>query len=253
MKRFALIGNPVSHSRSPELFRAAYPHDDSTYCLAPSGTFDEAFSAFMKSFDAVNVTAPYKEQAFNAADVADNDSRMARASNVLVRKGNQICAYNSDVFAVREILRRNCVKENAAVLVVGCGGAGRAAAVAASGMNMDVTVADRTYARAAEFCGGVGGMRPFRLEDVTECAGKADVVIYALPVPVDCLDTMSLRGKLVIEANYRTPSLKELCAAVGASYVPGEEWLLLQAVTGFAMMTGNTPDEQSMRALLKLY
>ena len=62
MSRFGLIGFPIAHSLSPLLFKAAYG-GRFRYDLLESEDFDTAFRAFMKSCDAVNVTAPFKELA----------------------------------------------------------------------------------------------------------------------------------------------------------------------------------------------
>ena len=67
MKRFALIGHPVAGSLSPRLFTAAYegryPYD---LIDAP---FDEAWARFLADYHGINVTAPYKQDAFRAVDI----------------------------------------------------------------------------------------------------------------------------------------------------------------------------------------
>ena len=89
---------------------------------------------------------------------------------------------------------------------------------------------------------------------VREC----DLVIYSLPVPVPALGELSAGdfegdnpysgapSKVVIEANYKCPSfgpeIKAVMESAGAQYVPGTNWHLFQALAGYGIMTGETPD-----------
>ena len=58
--KYGLIGHPISHSKSPELFRAAYPDAaDMTYDLIEEADFERAYRRFLDEYDAVNVTAPF--------------------------------------------------------------------------------------------------------------------------------------------------------------------------------------------------
>ena len=252
MTRFGLIGKPVSHSKSPDLFRAAYPDCGMTYELIEAPSFEESIRLFKEGFDAVNVTAPYKESAFLCADSADIITSLLRATNLLLKKDGRICAFNTDFWAVSNILRLYLHEfEKPAVLVAGCGGAGKAAALAASDLHLDVTVVNRSYDRAKSFCDAVGGIKAEPFDQMAAVARKSDIIIYTLPVKADCFDSVLLEGKMVLEANYRNPSFSPLKADVDFVYVPGYEWLVQQALTGFGIMTGRKPEEKSLRALLK--
>ena len=85
--KYGLIGYPIAHSKSPELFRAAYPEADSLpYDLIEEDDFEKAYRRFLDGYDAVNVTAPYKGNAFRKVDVADTISRELFAVNILKKK-----------------------------------------------------------------------------------------------------------------------------------------------------------------------
>lgn len=69
--RLGLIGCPISHSKSPALFLEHYASrpdilEHWSYDLIERDTFDEAWAAFLQDYIAVNVTAPFKEDAFKA-------------------------------------------------------------------------------------------------------------------------------------------------------------------------------------------
>ena len=185
----------------------------------------------------------------------------------------------------------NLLKE---ALVVGCGGAGRAAAVAALRLGCRVTLANRTPSRAAALADDLNarlspidtvtsidtpagatpigttpidtpasidspvGTNPVGTSDI-EPAGAAgsrpvctwvpvedldtlspDLVIYTVPGPMDGFPVFP--EAIVLEANYRTPCLK----GCGRTYISGLRWLLFQAVAGYEIFTGETPDADAM-------
>lgn len=230
--KFGLIGYPVSHSKSPELFRKAFPGTSSTYTLVETPDFEQAMAIFRKDFDAVNVTAPFKEKAFLAADEADTVTSMIGASNLLVKKGGRIKAYNTDFWAVQHILREEAVPgDELATLVVGCGGAGKAAAMAASDVGRSVIVANRNFERAEDFCRRSGSMSAIRLEEIPDVVSRCSFVIYTLPLLIkEASSFQNDDSFVVVEANYKDPVISS------PRYVPGEVWLEKQAVASFSIM-----------------
>lgn len=246
MRRFGLIGFPVSHSKSPELFREAYPDSrDMSYELIDEPDFDNALQRFIEDFDAVNVTAPFKEQAFAVADKVDDISSKIGAVNILRKQDGLIFGYNSDYLAVEEMLNARSLSGRKA-LVVGCGGAAKAASVAAVSAGLEVDLANRDCRKAENFAASVHGINPVSITAALESGSGYDVVIYAVPVFVAGIETLLSNGTVVIEANYRAPSLKDICSGKGLDYVSGIEWLCRQAVAGFRLMTSIIPDGYRM-------
>ena len=112
-------------------------------------------------------------------------------------------------------------------VVAGFGGAGKAAYAAALSLGMDAVVCNRTRKPL-----GDGGFTRL-LEELGILASVADVLIYTLPVA-----TEGISCPVVLEANYRTPGMQ---AAASERYIPGTDWLLEQARTGYELMTGEAP------------
>ena len=102
-ERFGLIGYPIAHSLSPALFKAGY-HGRFPYELIETADFEEAYSRFLNGYDGINVTAPFKEQAFAKADLVSEECRLIRATNLLVKTPDGVKAYNSDYLGVRKWL-----------------------------------------------------------------------------------------------------------------------------------------------------
>lgn len=262
MKKFALIGTPLSGSLSPRLMKAAY-NGRYRYDLIDSPDFDLSWGTFLKDYDGINVTAPFKENAFNEALRSGEVSPLAETSgavNLVVKTPRGLYAHNCDVDGVRSAIAPAVKSFEEAdkkprALVVGAGGAGRAAITAAFLCGMDITLVNRSYDKAVALSEEMEqlwfSVNP--MEDIRECIRGCDLVIYTLPCPVPGLLEEDFRGKWVLEANYKTPCLKGFFTGKEKSggYISGLEWLLGQAAAGYSLFTGEEPDVTAMQSQLK--
>ncbi|MBQ2372156.1 MAG: hypothetical protein II289_03185 [Bacteroidales bacterium] len=248
MKKFGLIGHPIAHSLSPALFKAAYD-GKYAYDLIEGEDFETSYRRFIEEYDAINVTAPFKEAAFAKADILSEECASTGATNLLVKTPEGIKAYNSDFLGVRMWLSE--VTEDlkgVKILIVGLGGAGKAAAAAAESLGMDVIRMNRT----------VRDSQTHPLDDFRKCFRKANIIIYNIPAAIPELkeltdsDFNEDKPKLILEANYKDPSLRETMKSFGskAVYTGGETWLLYQAMTGYEILTGEKPDLTKMSDVL---
>ena len=249
MKRFGLIGHPIAHSLSPALFKAGY---DSRYLydLIETDDFEDAYERFIKDYDGINVTAPFKELAVRKADILSEECCQIGAANILVKTPEGIKAHNSDYLGVRQWLcevaegyfSNPLPPHKATVLIVGLGGAGKAAAAAAHNlgyglilMNRDISKAEVMAARLGDQANGSNIIKVRPLTDFTECFREADIIIYNIPMAIpqlaeltdddfrgiiagndtammeDCGKTgtgtaCTCRPKVILEANYKNPS-----------------------------------------------
>ena len=140
----------------------------------------------------------------------------------------------------------------AKVLIVGLGGAGKAAAAAAESLGMEVVRMNRT----------IKDDRTRPLEDFRECFREADIIIYNIPAATPALNELTDKDfapgkpKFIMEANYKNPSFdEELISRMKkanpmAEYTGGRTWLLYQAVTGYELFTGEKPDLAKMSDVL---
>lgn len=295
MNRFGLIGDPIATSLSPALFEAAYSGEFS-YDLIQSADFGNSWKAFEDRYQGINVTAPFKQQAFSQADIFTASCRKIGAANIIVKTDDGILADNSDFTGVilsiaeayvpgivREFYERYGIKAHIKIhqyvkqaltmlfsrkpqaLIVGCGGAGRAAAVAAAELGFDTALMNRTGEKAQKMADEMPeyGFIVDQLSDFRAAVKECDLVIYTLPVALDGISALTAEdfegedrytwprpGKVILEANYKTPSFRDrtLVNAAGAQYVPGLRWLLYQALTGYSVLTGKMPDLDAMES-----
>ena len=259
--KFGLIGHPIEHSLSPALFKAGYgglyPYD-----LIIAEDFEEAYRRFLEGYDGINVTAPFKELALSKADIVSEECRLVGATNLLVKTPEGIAAYNSDFRGLIAIFKglkgdekrtHPLSDHEKTVLIVGVGGAGKAAKAAAEAMGYETTVINRT-----QYNPEIKPLSAFRKE-----FSKADIVIYNLPVRIPEVgmltqeDLRPRKEKIILEANYRNPSFdnESINEIVNVNplirYIDGREWLLQQAVTGYELFTGEAPDCEAMKAVIK--
>ena len=258
--KFGLIGHPIAHSLSPALFNAGYD-GRYTYELIESPDFEEAYEKFLNSYDGINVTAPFKELAFAKADILSDECKAIGATNLLVKTPEGIKAYNSDYLGVRKWLEEvrsflssggGLADTHIKVLVVGLGGAGKAAAEAAGSLGMKVIRMNRT----------VKDENTLPLDDFKECFRESDIIIYNIPAAIPALNELSDadftpgKPKFILEANYKNPSFDKVMterldeAGGSVSYTGGRTWLLYQAVTGYEIFTGEKPDLTKMTDVL---
>ena len=193
MAKYGLIGDPIATSRSPLLFEAAYKGQEQPdgsaykYDLIEGSDFETSFKKFVDEYQAINVTAPFKELAYARVEELAEQGKgvisgpVARigATNLLVKTSEGIAAHNSDftgiVAAIAEAYYPGIVEEfikeygdrffiklhqfflmslsrrfyqQPQALIVGCGGAGRAAAVAAAEMGFGTVLMNRTLEKA---------------------------------------------------------------------------------------------------------
>ena len=235
MKRFGLIGHPVAGSLSPRLFEAAYGGRYS-YDLLEGAVFAASWQRFLDGYHGINITAPFKQDAFRAVDVLTEDAQRCGAVNLAVKTPAGIVGYNTDVAGVVLAVQEAGLPVSEA-LVVGCGGAGRAAAVAARRLGCRVTLANRTPARAAALASELG-CAWVPIDTLTSLS--PDLVIYTVPGPMEGLPDFP--EAVILEANYKTPVLE----GCGKAYVSGLRWLLFQAVAGYEIFTGERPDADAM-------
>ena len=276
MKRFGLIGYPIAHSLSPFLFKAGY-EGKYPYELIETSDFEEAYSRFISEYHGINVTAPFKELAYAKADILSEECKLIKATNLLINSPEGVKAYNSDFLGVRLWIQEviDSSKENPIALIVGCGGAGKAAAIAAASLGMKVILMNRDRSKAEVISDSIASMEDCpeaeirSLEEFPACFRRADIIIYNIPTAIPALDRMTdndfqgetagkgeYQSKHILEANYKNPSFtddfisKAVKANPKASFTEGRTWLLYQAVTGYEIFTGEKPDLASMSAVL---
>ena len=266
MDRYAVAGNPVSHSLSPRihaLFAAAVGDAiEYTTLLVPRGNFAEtAREFFANGGHGMNVTLPCKVDALAFASRASDRARVAGAANFLAARGEAIEADNTDGLGLVADLERNArfeIREKK-ILMVGAGGAARGVmAPLLERAPALLVVANRTPAKAAELA------QRFASHGITQGVGldaipreSFDVVINATSTSVhgDALalpDKAMARDALAYDMAYGKPAraFVEEAKRAGFRATDGLGMLVEQAAESFRMWRGARPDTAPVLAAL---
>jgi shikimate dehydrogenase len=253
-----VCGWPVAHSRSPQMHNAALTAcglRDWRYIRLPlpPELFAETVRALPAAgFRGVNVTIPHKHAALALADRASEAARAIGAANTLSFEADgAIAAENTDAPGLLAALPVSPAGKSC--LVLGAGGAGRAAAWALREAGAaDVAIWNRTPERAEALAAELGVRAvttPDPAEIVVNCTSVGlqdpDATFKALPLRADSLSA----GSLVVDMVYRAGGTRFLEAARtrGAAVVDGLEILVAQGAASFERWTGLVAPRQAMR------
>lgn len=252
---FVVAGRPVLHSRSPDIFNQSFRDlgKNAVYTRLNAESAEEAVNIFRSvPLTGMNVTAPFKKDIIKYLDSLDRTSDAIGAVNTVVRKDGGLKGYNTDYLGVMEVFRRRDIDlKNRRALVIGTGGAGRAAAYGLGRSGADVTLISRSPDKAEKFA----EENNFELSDFTaleDITKEFKIIVYTLPPEARVIKPEWLDEKAVIlDANYHASSLCEEIKGSRVKDVPGIEWLLEQAIPSCEILIGKKPDEAVIRSSLE--
>jgi shikimate dehydrogenase len=262
--RYAVIGNPIAQSKSPLIHSAFAKATDQdleyTRLEAPLDGFVAAVCAFRDGGGrGLNVTAPFKLQAFEIATERSEAASIAGAANALKFDGDRIEAQNFDGVGLANDIERNLGVKLAGqrVLMLGAGGAARGAVppLLARGAR-EVVIANRTLATAqalARQFAAHGTVTPCGYADLAGEQGF-DLVLNATsasltgalpPLPASAMRHAALAYELAYGKGL-TPFLRLARDAGVARLADGVGMLAEQAAEAFLWWRGVRPDTRAV-------
>jgi shikimate dehydrogenase len=268
MRAACVIGWPVEHSRSPLIHNYWLKRYgiDGEYRreLVPR----EEFASFVRSlpvrgYVGANVTVPHKEAAFALSEV-DESARTVGAVNTLWFEGGVLRSTNTDIegfLANLDVCVPHWERNKSHAVVLGAGGAARGVirGLLARGL-AQIAVANRTLARAEAMRQTFGErVRPIRWEDISAALPAAALLVNTTTLgmkgqPALAIDVRRLHDRAIVADLVYVPVLTPLLAAAkerGLRTADGLGMLLHQAVRGFALWFGKTPEVTAeLRALI---
>ena len=241
MKIFGVGGRPILHSLSPQIHAALFERSsiDAAYCRVRAESAEELVSMIRGvGFEGLNVTAPFKETILPLLDEVDTSASAVGSVNTILNDRNRLTGLNTDPRGmIGPLVRRGIKLSGKRCLVLGAGGAARAAVWALIQENAAVTVINRTPERAVR-CASDFGCRAERMAVLTETLKRSDILVNTIPEAADILQPSCLpRGVIVVDSIYRRPWLSSIAAEKGAVYISGVEWLRDQALESFYVFT----------------
>lgn len=274
IKNFGIIGWPVVHSLSPQIYRAAFKVaglDNYSYTLLPvqSGKLYFAVEAIKGlDFRGVNVTIPHKSMIMHYLDAIDSDAMIIGAVNTVVNDGGILTGYNTDVVGfLAALAEANFMPEDCHAIILGAGGAARAVLWGLCKRRAEyVAIGARNQQKAETLAkdflqqGNVEGFDWFS-DDFKDLMRSADILINTTPLGmfpnVDDMPPVDLKllpeGALVYDIVYNPFETKLLKTAkeLGLPTLSGMSMLLLQGQESYRLYTGQLPDLQVMKNALE--
>jgi len=268
--RYAVIGNPVAHSKSPQIHAefARQTGQDIAYDRLPAPLDGFGVTA-RRFFDAggkgLNVTVPFKREAWDLVDVPAGDALDAEAVNTIKSEAGKLIGYNTDGIGLVNDIRENLGFEIAGkrVLLMGTGGAAYGVMFPLLRENPALTLAYRTLEKAQRLVRTVGnhqGMTVTGLEakPYNELAGEQfDIVINATSAGLSgemphLPGGIFAPGALAYDMVYgRDTPFLAFARKHKARAVDGLGMLVEQAAESFYIWRGLRPETAPVIALLR--
>ncbi|NCI78055.1 shikimate dehydrogenase [Acinetobacter kanungonis] len=255
-KQFAVIGNPIEQSRSPELHHAfaAKTGIDLHYSkrLAPLDGFEASVQEFFAHGGCgMNVTVPFKEQAFAQCQVLTERAKMAKAVNTLWMQDGKLYGDNTDGQGLVDAIQAlGWSLAQSRILILGAGGATRGVIypLVQAGAKK-IVIANRTLSRAEQL---VADLQPhvhaaeLSATALTDLAGDYDLVINATSASLSgeaLILPEQLTFQYAYEMAYGKPStFLDQAKARGVPTSEGFGMLVGQAIEAFSIWNGVKPE-----------
>jgi shikimate dehydrogenase len=260
---FALLGHPVAHSASPRIHTTWYRRSGLAGLfvaldIESAEEFREVLGPLhLDGFSGFNVTHPWKEVALRAASRASADAVAAGCANTLTFENGQ---WNADNFDVNAVVRRMSELKTAGrwsgedLLVLGSGGAARAALTAARHLGVPARIQARRRAVTEQLA------RSFDANVETKADRAASLIIHATPVgraespELELAWQGHLRPDSVLLDFVYAPEatrIRDAVEAKGGTYEDGGRLLVYQAAEAYRRWWGQSPEPSLVDWALK--
>ncbi len=256
-----VCGQGIGYTLSPAMHNAAFRHCALDYVYV---TFEIAPSDVRQAVDGirglglagVNVTKPLKTDVLPYLDEVSDEARRIGSVNTIVNRSGSLAGTSTDGAGLLRALREKEVSvAGSRVLILGAGGAARAAcAMAEKAGAASIVVAARNTARA-EDTAAVGSATAISLapRELGAALGNADLVINAIPTDLPLERDWFTGGKFVYDTRYdqEETGLMRCARSRGAGASNGIDMLLLQGAESFELWTGRPAPVEVMRSALE--
>ncbi len=265
-KSFAVIGDPIDHSLSPNIHSAAFREMDldSSYIAyrIPKGELDAGIAGLKKiKIDGFNITIPHKIEMMKYLDKADESCSLIGAVNTVSNEKGILMGYNTDMDGFLEpFKKRELDVADSKVLLLGAGGAARAIVAGfAKEKAKSITVANRTLDNADNLSGFA---RSIGLDAHAAKLGDADVRNYDIIVNAtsvglgneqSVISLDGITGETIIYDIVYMPMNTDFVKKAkekNAVVIYGYEMLLGQAVRAFEIWHGMKAPYNAMKKAL---
>ena len=259
--RGAVIGQPITHSLSPALHRAAFEFlgINGTYKAieVAAGQLTDFFQEEAANFDYLSITMPLKEEALTVKAISDSLVARVQTANTLYRSHEEWHLTSTDGVGFIEALNVRGRTSFESVLVLGAGGTARAVVGALDSCSAKVTVLGRTSSRKGALEAAVQSSEfDYQMWNERINFGDYDLVVNTTPAGAADLIADSLSGitpGLLFEVIYNPwPTyLASKWKDSGGEIISGVEMLLYQGIAQLELVLDRTLDQVAIAQHLR--
>jgi 3-dehydroquinate dehydratase/shikimate dehydrogenase len=258
---YGVVGDPIAHSLSPAIMNAAFRRENvnGVYLALHAKVLKDLLNCVKEiPIYGLSVTMPYKQTILPNLDNTDSHTNKVGACNTVVRaQDGKLYGFNTDTAGiVRPLERRLNTLEDARILVIGAGGAARAAVFGLKERGAEVYILNRTAAKAKKLAHQARA-RIMKRPDLKKAA--FDVIINATPVGMGNsrdtpLQDKEINARYVFDMVYDPAEtrLLKLAKERGAQVIPGIEMFVHQAARQFEIWTGKPAPWDEMLRVVQL-
>lgn len=252
---YGVAGNPVKHSLSPIMMNTAFHREtvNAVFLALQTEKIADLLVLIREvPVHGVSVTMPLKREIMGHLDRTDALSQKIGACNTIVRsQDGKLIGYNTDVTGIVRPLEQRMDLRKARILLLGAGGAARAAAFGLKQRGADVFILNRTP-QTAQKLARQAEAKTIRRDQVAK--SSFDVIVNATPVGMagqkqqSILEEKELNAKLVFDLVYNpveTPLLR-MARAKGLAVITGAEMFVHQGAEQFQLWTGKPAPREDM-------
>lgn len=244
MKYFAVFGNPILHSKSPQMLNNVFQKSrfDGYYTRIWARSGNEVVKIIRDlNLSGANITSPFKETVIPHLNELSKDAENIEAVNTITNQGGVLKGYNTDPYGVTGALKETGINlKDKNCIVFGAGGAGKAAAYGLIAEEAIVTITNRTYSKANEIAVKFG-CNSIHLDDAINNINDYDVIVMALLPGIWPIDNKKLKtGAVVLNSIYKKHN-EGLNNENNYTLIDGHRWLLNHAAECSSYFTGKKP------------
>lgn len=269
-KLYGVIGSPIAHSMSPHIHNDAFKQMDynahyHAFHIEPDELEDAVKGMKALGVSGFNVTIPHKEAIIPLLDEVDEAARSIGAVNTVVNRDGVLIGYNTDGKGYVEALKEVTMLKNKRVLIIGAGGAARAIfyTLAKEG-NIQIDLYNRTASKAVELiqefslnhlAKGISSKEAVnRMKDYDVVVQTTSVGMFPYteesPFPLINIKEGAVFSDIIYNP-IETRLLRD-AKALGAVTQNGVSMFAYQAAFAFEHWTGQLPDTDRMKNIVKV-
>ena len=259
-KVYGVAGDPIAHSLSPAIMNAALRRENVNGVFLPlhAKTLKDLLACVREiPIQGLSITMPYKEEILQHLDNTDPFTAKIGACNTVVRsQDGKLYGFNTDTSGVVRPLEQRMTLSDARILVLGAGGAARAAVFGLRERGAQVFILNRSLPSAQKLARQAKA-RTIKRADLKRL--DFDVIINATPVGMgnttdSPLHADEIKAQYVFDMVYDPleTRLLQLARLRGAQVIPGREMFVHQAARQFEIWTGKPAPREDMLRIVQL-